>query len=395
MALHINVRRNLDEIRHQQDMNIQLLANRGLSTHLDACRTLDGGPLVGVQGFERGVPPNMQTAATQAALVGAQHFRRTSNRDQVVPFRYGSHFRYGRLPQLDDGENWFFQNELRNIIPTMFRREFARINARTVLPVWFAADPTSRRVVWRQTEGYGQAAVMTDYGADAPTAEVEGLEADQPVRPIRIAAEWTIDEIRASRRVGRPLDVAKAEAARDAMLRTENRIIWTGDADHGIVGMNDDATTQITVQAATGTWASLTADQRLTDMHSVTNAVVENSGDVEEAGTMLMPTAAYHLTTVQRIGVDQNMTTLMHFQASTPYIRSVVRVREMAGIGAGSANRILVGDMDLSKMRMNVVLDLEQWPPDIRNGVTRVNYHMKTAGVTVHKPRAFRWLEGV
>ena len=104
---------------------------------------------------------------------------------------------------------------------------------------------------------------------------------------------------------------------------------------------------------------------------------------------------SYHLTVTQRIGTDTHMTTMMHFMAATPYIRSIIRVRELTGIGTGSANRILVFKRDLSKLRFNVVVDLEQWPAEIRNGVTRVNYHMKTAGVTVHKPRSARWLEGV
>ena len=48
-----------------------------------------------------------------------------------------------------------------------------------------------------------------------------------------------------------------------------------------------------------------------------------------------------------------------------------------------------------SKLVMNIPLDLEQFPPQVRDMVTRVIYHERFGGVLIKKPLSIRIAEGI
>lgn len=308
-------------------------------------------------------------------------------------FDWNRDFQFQPVDRLDAAENGFLERQLRHLIPTVFMREFARINARTIFPVYFANDPGAETISYEEVTEYGDAEIVRDYASDAPTAEAKVEEFDSKVRSIRSAAKWTIQEVRAAARTGRDLNARKSNAARDEMLRLENRIAFHGDADFGLKGLF--SVTQIPRDGAGQTFAAGTAEQNLQELHDLANTIPDETEDIESPDSLLLPPAQFDKVATQRLGVDTDLTVLRHFLNVSPHIRQVARVRELKGAGTGGVDVAVAFRRDIDKLRMNVALDLEQFPPERRGMVILVEYHMRVGGLIVHRPKSIRILEEV
>lgn len=317
-------------------------------------------------------------------------------------FDFEKHFHYSPVPNLgraDSAANIFFQRELEHIIPEVFEFQFAKINARRIFPIDRSAGASSKSITFRQFTKTGQAQIIADYADDLQIVNAFGEEFTSRVRGFAIAAQWSLDEIRAAQATGRPLERMYAEAAREAMLRLENEIVFSGDAAFGITGLFTGAATNIPENAApNGAWTVATQADRdniLEDMHFAANTIVETTGDVEVPNTLLIPTAEYNLIASNKHGVDSDTTILKVFTNNSPYIQEVMPIRELADKHS-STNPVMVAyDRNPSKVRMQVPLDLEQLAPQQHNLAVRVPYHMKTGGLTIHKPASLHIVTGI
>ena len=240
------------------------------------------------------------------------------------------------LDRLDAAENAFFARELEYIIPELFEVTYSRINSRMIFPIDRGAGPAAETITYRQFDKTGLAKVISDYASDIPLVNVEGVEFTGRIRSIAIGAKWSIQEIRASAMAGRPLDRQQAEAAREAMLREENRVAFFGDAAYGLVGLFTD-TNVPRVAAPGGVWSGKTSAQILADMHNCANAIVENTGDIEVPNTLLLPTEQFNFIASTNAGTGTDTTILRYFLNNNPYITEVMNVRA----GCPSTSRFL------------------------------------------------------
>lgn len=314
-------------------------------------------------------------------------------------FQLGRDMRYVPDPRFDAAENGFFARQLIHLLPGMFKVEYQSLNARSILPVYFGNDPGAEDVNWRQTDEYGEAEIVADYASDAPLAETQGEEFSSKVKSLRSAAQWSLQEVRAAARANVPLTENKLANARQAILRKENKLAWAGDSKYKLWGVfsTDTASgsSSIPRDTAAATFAAGSADDMLTALHTFANKAAEVT-EVEEPDFLGLPTAQYNLAATTRIGVDNTgATVLQHFLATNPYIRTVARVRELKGAGTGAVDVALAFRRDLSKVRLNIMLDTEILPAQMQGMATRVQVHARFGGVTVHKPLSLRILEGI
>ncbi len=305
----------------------------------------------------------------------------------------------GGLDRLDAAENAFFQRELEHIIPELFETDFARINARNIFPMDRSAGPAAETITYRQFTKTGIAKIISDYANDIPLANVFGEEFTASVRSAAIAVKWSIQEIRAAARTGRPLDRQQAEAAREALLRLENDIAFNGDASHNLVGLFTDPNIP-TATAPNGgggfpQWSTKTAAEILLDMNNVANQISEVTLEVEAPDTILLPTEQFNLVASTNVGTGTDTTILRYFLNNNPYIREVMSVRELDGAGTGGVDVIVAYARNPSKLRMNVPLDVEQLAPQEQDLCIKVPYHMRIGGLQVIKPLSINILEDI
>ena len=303
---------------------------------------------------------------------------------------------YEPLASLDVGENVFLARDLEYKIPEMLNFEHGRISARTVFPIDRRAGPGAEVIVLRQMTKSGAAKIITDYANDIPLANVFTEETKSNVRSIAEAAEWSVQEIRAASHANVPLDREKTDAVREDMLRKENKIAWEGDATHGLAGFFTDA--NIPRFSVPGVWSAATGAQMVADMNATVNPIAENTNGVEAPNKLVIPRAQYNLAVTTRMETGTDTTALQFFVNNSPYIASmsdVIPVDDIAGLGAGSVDAMFAYEFNSSKLVMNIPLDIEQFPPQVRDMVTRVIYHSRFGGVLIKKPLSIRIAEGI
>ncbi len=308
-------------------------------------------------------------------------------------FKRHFHFHGHMLTKLDALESLFFERELKHLIPDLFMIDHRKINMRDVLPIDRSAGAVAETITFRQFEEFGEAKIISDYATDLPAVEVLGEEFDTKVRSIGKVAMWSVQEIRAARALGRPLDQMKARAARKACMRKENSIAIAGDALFGLSGLQTD--TNIPEDIAAGVWSAATAAVILAELNTLANSIGENSGDAEEPQTIIMPTLQFNRLAVLNAGLGTDTTVLQFFLANNPYIDTIIRVQELAGTFTAGADGAFAYDRSADKLRLNIPLDLEQFSPEQIGMMIKVIYHMRVGGVTIHKPLSLRKIRGI
>ncbi len=303
-------------------------------------------------------------------------------------FDFKEHFHYGQLHNLDAAQNVFFQRELEHIIPEMFEKQFAMINARSIFPIDRSAGGAVKSITWRQFTKFGQAQIIADYGDDINLVNVEGEEFTTPVRGLAVGAQWSIQEIRESQRENRALDRMFADAARETMLRTENAATFNGDGAFGLQGLASAGTGIPQIAVPTGAWltGATPADDIIADLNFLANTIVETTGDVEIPDTLILPTRHYNQIVERPRSTTSDTTILQFFVGNNPYINEVIPVRELDTAFGVTGPVAMAYRRDPSKIRMQIPLDIEQFAPQEHGLNVRVLWHMRIGGLTVHKP---------
>ncbi len=308
---------------------------------------------------------------------------------------------YEPLASLDAGTNYFFARQLEYIIPEMLEFEHGRISARTVFPIDRRAGPGAEVIVLRQMTKVGSARIVTDYANDIPLADVFTEETTSNVRSIAEAAQWSIQEIRNSKLANMNLDRDKTDAAREDILRKENLIAWEGDATHGLAGFFTDTNIpRFTVPTGVGgvTWALKTGAEMVLDMNLTVNPISENTNGVEAPDTLLIPRAQYNRAITTRMETGTDTTALRFFAENSPYIsgmENIIPIDDIAGLGTAGVDTLIAYEKKANKLVMNIPLDLEQFPPQVRDMVTKVIYHERFGGVLIKKPLSIRIGQGI
>lgn len=297
------------------------------------------------------------------------------------------------LSTLDVQSNRFFLNELRYIIPEMVEFDYADISARLVFPVDRRAGPGAQIIEFRQRTTVGQAKVIADYADDVPKANVFAEPFTQKVRSLACEATWSLQEIRsaalASANGGNvQLDREMSDGAREAILRLENDLAWTGSTKFGLIGIVNAPNIPTTV-AASGVWSGITAQQIVDDLNFMVNQIVENSNQVEKPDTILLPVEQYHIAINRNLGLGTDTTALQYFVNNSPYIATmdnVIPINELEGAGAGGVDIAIAYKKDAAKLQLNVPFDVESLAPEVRGMTTTVTYHSRFGGLSVKKP---------
>lgn len=296
---------------------------------------------------------------------------------------------------LKDADNMFFERELIHVIPGLLQFEHSLITARNVLPVYNANDPTAETAEWRMIEELGEAEIVENYADDSPAATHRVGKLSNNVVPIRDHATWTIQDIRASAKVGRPVDATDVQAARTAMLRKENSLVLNGDTDHDILGLLSDTTkTKIPWDSAAQTIAAGTPDQNLDVFGDANDATISATNEHHKPDVMLVaPKVLRHIRRQMR-SATSDTTVYSLLGSQLPNLR-IVEMPELNGAGTSGTHMAVMFKRDITVMRIMAMLDIEQFAPERKGLSVKVELHMRSGGLLVQRPKAIRVIDGL
>lgn len=308
---------------------------------------------------------------------------------------------------LDAAGNAFFERELAVIKSRTYDVVYPALKGTELVPVNTDGGPGAEIIVYRSYSALGLAKIIANYADDLPRADVQGEEFTSPIRSIGASYGYTVQEIRASQLAGKSLEQRKANAARLAMERKINRIIWTGDAEAGLTGfVNNPNVTRVSAPAdgsgGATTFASKTPAQILRDLNNLVNNINTLTYGAEAADTLILPLAQYNYLSITPYSTYSDRSILNFFLDNSPFIKRVVWANEMKDAGIGVDAGVSAGEdiaiafnYDPDKISFAMPVPFEQFPAQERNLEFVINCHARVGGVLIYYPLSVAILEGI
>ena len=243
-----------------------------------------------------------------------------------------------RSVNLDADQTMFFQRELEHIKSRTYDIRYAELKARSLIPVSGEAGPGAESITYYQYDMVGVAKIIANYATDLPRADVRGKKFTSPVESLGASYGYSVQDIRAAAKAGKPLEQRKANAARRSIEQQINTIALFGNADHNLPGFLNNENVPVASVAADGTgssteWSTKTPDQVVRDMNALANGIVSTTKGAEVPTTLLLPLSQFTYIASTRMGDGSDTTILKFFLENSPFIREVDWVNELDEIG--------------------------------------------------------------
>ena len=301
--------------------------------------------------------------------------------------------------RLDANETVFFKRQLEYVKGRTYDEKYKLLKAFNLLPVSAEAPSGATEITWRSFKQYGMAKVIADYAHDFPRVDVFGEENTIKIKDIGDSYGYSLKEIRRAMMAGFDLESKRAMAARRAIDEKINTLAWSGDSTHNIQGfLSYPGITEYTVPSTgtgtTKTWATKTADQILTDLNGLVNAIVVGTNGIERPNTMIMPITQYNLLKNTRIGSTSDKTIWQFFTENNPDI-TIDWLTELATVGTGSTARFMAYSKDDTHVSLEIPSAFEQHEEDHKGLEYVIPCTASIAGVIVYYPAAVAYGDGI
>jgi hypothetical protein len=301
---------------------------------------------------------------------------------------------------LDADLSMFFQRELEFIKAKTYDVQYPELLARQLFPVESSVDTGASTVVYQTYDHLGIAKLIRSYANDLPNVAVTAKEAIRKIYSAGVAYGYSIQDIRAARMAGKPLEQRLANAARRQYMFLENQLAFFGDTSADIPGfVNNSNTISVTIpNNAGGTsklWVNKTADEIIKDVALMVSSIRDTTNGVETPNTLLLPEAQYSLIATTPRSSVSDTTILKFLLASNPFITQVVPVYNLKGVGSGSTDVMILYDRNPDKLTLEVPQDFEQFPVQEKGLMYEVPCHARTAGVIIYYPKSVAQGNGI
>jgi len=305
-----------------------------------------------------------------------------------------------RSVNLDAGESIFFARELEFIKSKSYDIKYGELKARMILPVSYEAGPGAESITYRQYDQLGVAKFIANYANDLPRADIKGREYTSPVRSEATSYGYTLQEVRAAKLTGKPLEQRRANSAKRAILQLENTTAFFGNAEVGLSGFINASNTNVVSVPADGTgnttqWVNKTADQILRDMNLIANSIFSATKGVEQPSTMLLPLDQYTLVTSTPRSAISDVTIAEFFLKNNPFVEELDWLNELKGAGASSTDRCMAYDRDQDKLSLEIPQDFEQLPVQEEGLEFIIPCHARLGGVIIYYPLSIAVADGI
>lgn len=301
--------------------------------------------------------------------------------------------------RLDANENIFFARELESIKARTYDVVYPELTATSVIPVSSEAGAGAETITYYQYDQVGFAKIISNYATDLPRVDLTGKKFTSDVKSIGASYGYSIQDIRAARMAGKPLEQRKANAVRRANDQEVNRIAYFGDTKHGLIGFlnHPNITTYVLPTDGTGTSAKFsnkTPDQVLRDLNNMVSRMLELTQNSEIPDTLCLGhTTHAHLFSTPR-SANSDTTILEFWLKNNPYVKNVQIVPELVGAGTGGVDVCFIYKKSADKLTLEIPQPFEQFPVQPEGLEYVVPCHSRCGGVIVYYPLSIIKAEG-
>ena len=279
----------------------------------------------------------------------------------------------------------------------LFRFEFTETKWMNggLIPISTSLNEGATEYSYVESESSGRASIVSDHSTDIPMADLTGRNNIRSIKTVAVGVTYSTQEIRSARMQGL-FDIAteKARSAREAMDRTLNDLIRTGDAASALEGVTNHSGI-VVANAVNGTWQTAAAADIVEDVTTAINALINASGGVEVPDTVIMDVASYtRLSTLQN-SIASDITVLQYLQRAFPMITRWDWEPGLNDVSATGGASMLAYRNESTRLRAVFPMLMQALPPMQQNLCFKLAFETRFGGVMVPRPRSILRLDGI
>ena len=297
----------------------------------------------------------------------------------------------------------FFARELDHIKGKAYDKRYPEFTALQMFPVTHEVPEGAESFTYYGYERTGMAKIITNYATDLPRVDIRGEQKTGYVKGVGDSYGYNVQEMRASRMVGKSLDARRADSARYHIDRLTNTLIWMGDKSHKLLGVlsedNDIPVYALTAGASTKktSWAEKDADEIVDDVKGMLTQMESSTHGVEKPDRLGIPSDVYISLSLRRIE-GTNVSVLKYLQDNLPGLK-IVECHELnansietnpyaksGGAAAGGQGVGILYKYDADKLAAEIPLPFLQHPAQYKNLEVEIMCESRVAGVVIYYP---------
>jgi hypothetical protein len=300
----------------------------------------------------------------------------------------------------------FLARELTQIETELYKVKYQDILWRQFVPVKNAGlNPGAKYFVYKVFNYFGLAKYISDFAADLPSVGIGVKEVVNKVHSMGASYQYSADDLMNASMANLPLERLEAEIAFEVIERLMDHDAAFGNPNLGMVGFLQLPGVAVDTAAVAGSdsptgattstyFTDKTPDKVLTDLHHLSQAMVDGSKQLLKPNTMIMPPTLYGYIATKSISTNQpQMTILDVFLKNSPYIKSVGVWIHLETAGATAGPRIMVCDNSSRNGEAYVPMEAKAMPAQERNLSLVINVWAKFGGFILRQPLAYRYLD--
>ncbi len=293
----------------------------------------------------------------------------------------------------DASEGLWRAEQVKYVMSQVYEFEYPRFRHRELFPVDFAGNEGAGSVSYETMDKFGSFKIISGAAQDLPDIDIYMQEKNFPVKLLGGRYRITNEDFRKARLTGKNVSTMKANAAREAHLDAENKIVWFGSEKHNIKGiLNNAQTIEVVIPADGGTskkdWADKIEKPQLIlrDLSLIASASAVITNEVEQPDTMIIASRAWRVIKDLAYGTNADKTVLNYFQSANPNITSVVALPELNGAGSDGSDLVLCYRRSADRLVLSIPMEFQPSTTYIENLSEVIPNEAKTAGIILIRP---------
>lgn len=301
---------------------------------------------------------------------------------------------FHQLSRQDTAESVMFARQLEHVKAKVFDILYPELKGRMMVPVQGDAPAGARTITDTTFDRVGRAKVGAPGAVDAPRIDVFGVQDSRPVKLITCSVGWHIMDIWASQMAGVALDAKKLSAARKATEFELDEIAAVGSPDNGIAsGLVNDA--GVTIDAATGNWSGLTADQIVQDVSDMYIGMKTDTRGIGIPDTLALPEAQHAIITTTQRSAASDVTIFDYILKNFSWLKAIVPWDLLAAAGAGGVDRGLLYQRSEDVVTQDIPVEFMTLPVFQKGQNFEIECLATTAGTKIHQSGIVRYIDGI
>ena len=300
----------------------------------------------------------------------------------------------------------FFARELDYVKAKAYEKKYPQLSALSFFPITSEIPEGAETATYYCYDIAGMASIINNYATDLPRVDIKGESHTANIKSIGDSYGYNVQEMRAARMAGKPLDARKSIAAKRASDYLINKIAFAGDKKNNLIGIfsegNDIPHYVLSTVEVDGVqytdWAHKNADQILEDINGMQKFTDEITMSVEKPDTLALPSYVYIDLATRRIP-DTETTILSFIKSHAPYLKNFESFAELqdtaADVNPSGKNVAFMYTKDAEKFSMEIPLPFLQYPAQISKLETEVPCEARTAGLIIYYPLSMLLAYGI